>query len=160
MRRFVVVLLLAALAGVAWAAGYPESYQAMRLPPVQYARFLDGASATTLSAPVGDVAGVTTYAVSTRSNPTVAVRVGFSGSSGDTQSITCVLWYLSGGSWTLVGTQTATATAGGFTDANDDNVAPILWFDTSGAPFYELRWGAPSAGLTRITSWSYGADSR
>jgi len=67
---------------------------------------------------------------SSNSNTTVAVSVDFSG------------------------------TAGAYVDAAGDNVAPLLYFDLSGATTYEIRHAAPSVGNVDLTWWCFGARSQ
>lgn len=143
------------------AVGAPaESYDTLRSAPEQLAHSISGASSTDFSAPIGNVAGVTSNARVLNGNPTVAVNVAFSGSSGDTCVMRCVLWEKTGTTWTMAGLFDATATAGDGTNATSDNVAQTLLFDSAGAEFYEIRNKAPSAGLVRYSAHAYGARSQ
>lgn len=120
-----------------------ETYQG-DVTTAAYRTALTGADGTDLS----DAAGVGAITTGTTGGaPTVTVSARFSGSSGDTCAITFLRGYATDApAWTTHGVLTITATAGAFTDANGDNVAPDIPFDTGGSPHYKVLVGAPSAG--------------
>lgn len=148
MRAKLIIAAILTTAAVAWAVpASQESYKQIAAPS-ELITGATGAESTTATTPI------TGRALATKGNPTVAVSVDFSGSSGDTCVVSCLLYHQT----TFIGLSTATATAGTYVDAAGDNIAPLLFFDTSGATHYEIRHAAPSAGNVDLTWWSYGAE--
>lgn len=92
-----------------------------------------------------------------KGNPTIAVSTWFSGAADDTCEVTVALYHYDGSTYTALGVQTATATAGDYTDGTN-NFAPILFFDTAGANAAEVRLAAPSAGNVAARVWTFGAE--
>lgn len=88
---------------------------------------------------------------------TVAVNTEFS-TAAATVVVYCILRDKDG---TLLGVQQATATAGAQrTAAAGDYIGGTLAFDTFGAPLYEIRHAAVSAGTVDISAWVCGAKSQ
>lgn len=159
------VLVLAVLALV--AAVNQEGYVPTTTAPTQYAYAIDSASPLYSDTPKSNVAGVTSRALATYGNPTAAVEVDFSSGAGTTQRVYCYTFQQTGTTWRRMGVQfgdaEGTAVEGigdGASVTSYTSASQTLFFDTVGAQYYELRWGAPSAGLTRIDTWRYGSASR
>lgn len=162
----IVVGVAAAVFGTAASAlADAESYRPMGSEPRLYnINISQVTSSLDLSSPIGSVATVSTRAIATNRNPTIAVKAAGSGSSGDTMRIDLLLWFVDTSDavdpWKIVAVQQATATTTVFVDDDGDNVAKVLIFDSMGARFYSIRHGAPSAGVWKIHHWAYGASSR
>ncbi len=154
MRKFAALALaLCVLALPVLALPDSESYTQLSAIPTE------GITGATVADSTTATTKISNRAFDPQGNPTVAVSVDFSGSSGDTCVISCLLYAsIDGGSTlTFLGLQTATATAGSYVDAAGDNIAPLLFFDTGAATHAEIRNAAPSVGNVDITWWGYGS---
>lgn len=91
--------------------------------------------------------------VETKGKPTVCVNCEFN-TTAATVVVACVLYTVVGGTRTLLGVQTATATATTYrVSASGDYVANLLFFDTAGAELYEIRVADPSVGTVDVRAW-------
>ena len=159
MRRYTpfAVIIVALAATVVVAATVHDAYPAIEttdLPTQQIS------GATTADALTVDTA-LSGRRQRTGGNTTVCVEVDFSGAAADTCVVSFIPWHVSGAdaATRLPGIQTVTATAGTFTDAAGDNVAPAIFFEIpSGANYYEIRHAAPSAGNVDLTWVAYSAS--
>lgn len=159
IRFFALTLwLLAVPIAVVLAQSYSESYGQLRKAPTAanggiQAVWVTGADSVDATAPVNTT-------INTRGDPTIVVS-----SEHFTTSTTCaysvLLWHRvpSTDALTLLGVQTATATAGSYTSTGGAYVAPLIYFDSAGATEYEVRKAAPSSGYVSYRAWSYGAHS-
>jgi len=149
-------VLVCFLIGVGAALADSEAYLPLKIAPSEVITDATGADSTTATTKIASRAKATV------DNPTAAVSVDFSGSAGDTVVVSCLLYQSTdyGTTLTFIGLSTATATAGAYVDAAGDNIAPLLFFDLSGATHYEIRHAAPSAGNVDLTWWSFGAATQ
>lgn len=152
-KRYLAGFLLAFVACVAWAGGFSETYEPLNAAPSeQLTNSSAGDSLTVGSTPLAG------RAVAVNGNPTCYAKADFSGSSGDTALIYCLVWHQKGSTWTFLGYTSATVTAGAVVDAASDNVAPLAAFDTGAGTHVEVRTAQPSAGTVDLTYWCGSAD--
>jgi hypothetical protein len=159
-RRFVFMLVMLALIPVvAWAGVNLDGYGQLTpvdTPPTAQVSAQSGADAVTVDTPISNRRQITA------GNTTVCVEPSLSGSSGDTVVVSFIPYHVDDTGAVITrmpGLQTATATAGTFTNAAGDNVAPALFFEVpSGCTHYEIRHAAPSAGNVTLTWIAYSAD--
>ena len=157
-RRLAFLFALLLLPVIAWAGINLDGYASLTpadTPPVEQIAGVASADALTIDTPIANRRQITA------GNTTVCVQVDFSGASGDTLVVTFIPYHVSTSSTVtrMPGLQTATATAGTYTDAAGDNVAPALFFEIpSGATDYEIRHAQPSAGNVDLNWIAYSAD--
>jgi len=145
------VAVLVAFLGFGLALAEVESYRELKSAPSEV--IVDAAAGDSLVA----TTLLTSRIKSANSNTTVAVRVDFSGSAGDTVVVYCLLYQ----GTTFLGCYQSTVTAGNVTVSGGDNVGTNLaLFDLSGADAYEVRHSTPSSGTIDLTWWAFGSSSQ
>lgn len=119
----------------------------------------DNASCTTaLTAALCGTAGSVPATSPRPTNGRSTLQVGalFSGTTGTTAIVTCVLYRYDGTMLQAVGATPVTFTAGAYTTAASGStryLAPQAAFDLAGATHYELRCANPSSGSVDLYCW-------
>ena len=127
---------------------------------------LDGGDSLDWSSPL-DTSGTDASVFPTRGNPSIAVAPSLS-VSGATAAVYCGLYHRSVTSgdvvtWTFLGVAgVSTATGGAGTRSGGSYVAnELMYFDTGGANYAELRATDPSNSATvTLVPWTFGSVSR
>lgn len=133
------------------APGQVEAY----FPDRQTAAYRAVANGSADAADETSWGNVPFFSVGGRVNISVSGR--FSGSASDTATIWVARYHYDPVSAThhFIGASTATLTAGALTDANGDNVAPTVTFDSAGATHLKVVATAVSAGTCTLWVGSY-----
>lgn len=151
-QNILALLLMLVVAVPIAVYGDAESYEGLTTAPTE---LVTNSSGDSLAAGSTPLAG---RSIAVSGDPTCYVKADLSGSAGDTVTVYAFLWMKRGTTWTFLGVQEATLTAGAATDAASDNLCPLAVFDTAAATYVEVRAAAPSAGTVDLTYWCGAAS--